>query len=205
VAVNHVREGPRIDPVARPSSEQRELLSKVPARADGRTRNIFLTLLHHPLLLKRFNAFAGTFIRFGSLPADEREAIILRVATRTGCRYELAQHLPLARDTGLDDDTILAIVGEPMPVTLEGRHQLLMSVTDELLAEGGISDERWSALADQYETPALLELICLVGFYRLTADLLNVVGVELEEEIDVNVRSAADGLRPESPRRGASP
>jgi hypothetical protein len=63
-------------------------------------------------------------------------------------------------------------------------------VTDELLDRGAISDGRWSDLAEQYEPPALLELVCLVGFYRMTADLLNVVGVELEDELDLDIGSS---------------
>jgi 4-carboxymuconolactone decarboxylase len=181
--------GPRLAPVSHLGSEERELLAKTPTCPDGSVRNIFLTLLHHPQLLKRFNAFAGTFMRFSSISPAEREAVVLRVATRTNCRYEIAQHVPIARDAGLDGDTILAILGQRTAAQLGERQELLMSVTDELLAEGTISDARWTALAEQYEPPALLELICLVGFYRMTADLLNVVGVELEDE------SLAEGRR----------
>jgi 4-carboxymuconolactone decarboxylase len=179
-----------VRPVSGPSRAQRELLSKAPTRSDGSVRNIFLTLLHHPILLQRFNAFGGTFMRFGLLMPADREAVILRVAARTGCRYELAQHLPIARDAGLDDDAILAIVGQRATAKPEPRHELLMSVTDELLDRGAISDGRWSDLAEQYEPPALLELVCLVGFYRMTADLLNVVGVELEDELDLDIGSS---------------
>ena len=30
-----------------------------------------------------------------------------------------------------------------------------------------------------------MELLCLVGFYRMVADFLNVAGVELEDDMEV--------------------
>ena len=48
------------------------------ARPDGTELNIFTTLAHHPKLLKRWSAFGGTLLYGGTLPARERELLILR-------------------------------------------------------------------------------------------------------------------------------
>jgi 4-carboxymuconolactone decarboxylase len=171
---------PRIAAVANPDSEQRELLEKAPTRDDGTVRNLFLTLARHPILLKRFNAFAGTFMRFGRLPPDERELVILRVAGRTGCAYEVVEHVPIARQEGLREDEIaLALeqdgAGEPSP-----RQALLLGAADEMLSTGGLTDERWTALTALYDEAELLELVSLVGFYRMAADIMNIVRIEPE-------------------------
>lgn len=163
------------------------MLSKAPALPGGTPRNIFLTLLHHPTLLKRFNALAGTFMRFGLIPADERELVILRVAGRTGSRYELAQHVPLARAEGVDDELIRSVLNQNGAPPLRGHHALLMGVTDELLDRGDLSDAQFSALCQRYEPAAVLELLCLIGFYRMAADVLMAARVTPEDEPSIEV------------------
>lgn len=175
----------RLAPVTAPNSEQEEALAKAPTLPDGTVRNIFLTLAHHPLLLKRFNAFAGSFIRFGKLPADERELVILRVGMRADAAYELGQHLPLARDAGLAEATIDAVLADPPGDALSDWERELVSFTDHLLDTGDVDDAAWAALADRYDEAQLVELLCLVGFYRMVADFLNVAGVELEDDMEV--------------------
>jgi 4-carboxymuconolactone decarboxylase len=175
----------RLAPVSAPDEEQETALAKAPTLPDGTVRNIFLTLAHHPLLLKRFNAFAGTFIRFGNVPADERELVILRVGARTDAAYELGQHLPLAREAGLADATIDAVLADPPGEALGDWERRLVDFTDRLLDTGDVDDATWAALAGRYDEAQLVELLCLVGFYRMVADFLNVAGVELEDDMEV--------------------
>jgi len=177
---------PRIAPIVHPDEAQREALSKVPLRPDGEPRNIFLTFAHHPMLLKRFNAFAGTFMRFGLLSPYERELAILRVAGRLGSRYEFAQHLAIARDAGLDDSTIAAVLQQPGSAALTAADRLIACAADEMLA-GDITEETWTALAARYEQPALLELLFTIAFYRMIGDLLRTIRVEVEEEPDLAI------------------
>jgi 4-carboxymuconolactone decarboxylase len=175
----------RLAPVSAPNEEQEAALAKAPTLPDGTVRNIFLTLAHHPMLLKRFNAFAGTFIAFGKMPADEREVVILRVGMRAEAAYELGQHLPLARDAGLSDATIDAVLADPPGDALTAWERELVNFTDRLLDTGDVDDAAWTALAGRYDEAQLVELLCLVGFYRMVADFLNVAGVELEDDMEV--------------------
>jgi 4-carboxymuconolactone decarboxylase len=175
----------RLAPVKEPNEEQEAALAKAPTLPDGTVRNIFLTLAHHPMLLKRFNAFAGTFIAFGKMPADEREVVILRVGMRAEAAYELGQHLPLARDAGLSEATIDAVLADPPGDALTVWERELVDFTDRLLDTGDVDDAAWTALAGRYDEAQLVELLCLVGFYRMVADFLNVAGVELEDDMEV--------------------
>src|SRR3954454_22601284 len=157
---------PRIPPVTVPDDVQREVKTKAPVGPDGSVRNIFSTLAHHPVLLRRFNAFAGTFMRFSAISPYERELVILRVAGRIGSRYEYAQHVPIARDAGLDDDRIRAVMLQPGAPALPDADRLLLAMTDELLATGSVTDATWDALARDRAPDALLELLFIAGFYR---------------------------------------
>ncbi len=168
-----------------PDEDQRAALEKAPTLPDGTVRNIFLTLAHHPLLLRRFNAFAGTFIAFGLVPADDRELVILRVGRRISAAYELGQHLPLARDAGLSEEAIDAVLSDPPGAALSAEQRALVDFTDRLLDRGDVDEASWNALARRFDEAQLVELLFLVGCYRMVGDFLNVAGVELEDDMEV--------------------
>lgn len=172
--------GPRIAPVTEPDEEQAALLAKTLLTKDGRPLNLFATLAHNPLLLKRFNALGGFFLRHGELPARERELVILRVAARTGSVYEHAQHVAIGEQVGLSRDEIDR-AGGPLDAWGEQDRTLLRFV-DEMVDSDGAGVTTWEALGEHYSDVQLLELALLVGFYRMLAAFLVVVGVEVEDE-----------------------
>lgn len=178
---------PRIPPVTDPDDAQQAILAKAPTREDGTVRNLFLTFAQHPMLLKRFNAFAGTFFISGKLTDHERELLVLRAASHAGSRYEYAQHLSIARDAGMSDDLILAAMRQPGAPDPAPEDQLLLDATDELLTDGHIGDATWAGLAERFDDDALLEVVFVIGFYRMTGDVLNTIGVEVEEEPDLAI------------------
>lgn len=171
--------GPRLAPVTEPDEEQAALLGKTLLTPDGRPLNLFATLAHNPMLLKRFNALGGFFLRHGDLPARERELVILRVAARTGSAYEHAQHVVIGRQVGLSDDEI-ARAGQPVEEWDEADRTLLRFV-DEMLDSDGADVTTWEALHERFDDRQMLELSLLVGFYRMLAGFLVVVGVEVED------------------------
>jgi AhpD family alkylhydroperoxidase len=177
----------RIAPVAQPDEAQAKALAKTPALRSGEVRNIFTTLAWQPVLLQRFNALAGTFMLFSTLTAAERELVVLRVAATIRCRYELGQHLPLAREAGLDEDTIRTVLDTPAVAGLAPDEALLMELTDQVLARGAVDDATWTRLQARYGEPQLIELLALIGQYRMIGDLLNIVGVQLESDMSAEV------------------
>lgn len=169
---------PRLAPVVDPDEEQAALLSKTLLTKDGRPLNLFATLAHNPLLLKRFNALGGFFLRHGELPDRERELVILRVAARTGSVYEHAQHVVIGRQVGLSDEEIER-AGGPLNAWDEADRTLLLFV-DEMIDSDGSSVTTWEPLEERLGDKGMLELSLLVGFYRMLAAFLVVVGVQVE-------------------------
>lgn len=169
---------PRILPVTSPTPEVEEMLAKLPS-LDGRPLNIFTTLAHHPLLLKRYGALGGVFLALNRLPAREREIVILRVAWLTGSVYEFGQHTRIALALGLGEDDI-ARIATPGTEGWEPAEVALLQAADELHAADRVGDETWAELRGRYTEAELLELLALVGFYRMTAGILNSAGVESE-------------------------
>ncbi|HQV19277.1 MAG TPA: hypothetical protein PLC22_13320, partial [Gordonia sp. (in: high G+C Gram-positive bacteria)] len=82
--------------------------------------------------------------------------------------------------------TALLRVGDDRSGLSEG-DALLVDTTDAVLATGTVDDDLWSRLAQRFDEPQLIELLVLIGTYRMVADLLNVAGVQLEPDMKAEV------------------
>ena len=169
---------PRILPAGSPGPEAAETLAKLPS-LDGRPLNIFATLAHHPLLLRRFTALGGVFLALNQLPAREREIVILRVAWRTGSVYEFGQHTRIGLASGLGEEEVVRVAREGDD-GWDPADAALIAAVDELQAADRVGDDTWAELSGRYTEAELLELLALIGFYRMTAGILNSAGVEPE-------------------------
>lgn len=174
--------GPRIGPEGEPDSEQLRLLSKTLLTPSSEPLNLFLTLVRHPELMKRVNALGGLFMAHGSLPEREREIVILRVACNTRCDYEFAQHVSIGQRSGLTQEEIKNL-GRPLDQDRWGDNDLaLLRFTDEIMENLEVSDEVWEQVSRSHDDNQMMELVMLVGYYRMLAAFLKTTRVPLEEE-----------------------
>jgi 4-carboxymuconolactone decarboxylase len=169
---------PRILPID-PDPDLPGLPPGRPDHNDGRPLNIFLTLGHHPSLLQAFTRFGNVLLNRGTLPARERELVILRVGWRGGSPYEFGQHTLLGRAAGVTDDEIRRLT-EPGVTGWPDGDAALLAMVDELCADDRVGDATWAALAARWSEAEILELLVLAGYYRLVCGLLNSTGVQLE-------------------------
>jgi len=174
----------RLGPVEDPSPEQAELLAPYRTFSGGEPYNIFRTLARHPKLFKRSMVLATGLLVKGNLPPRVREIAILRVAWRAGSNYEWGQHVRIGLDSGLDEAEIAALAAEGAESTWSDADRLAISVTDELCAEDDLTDATWDAALAQWGEQDLMELIFLVGNYRMLAGFLNAARVELDEGLE---------------------
>ena len=72
----------------------------------GSIQNIFRTLAHHEELAKRWMVFANHILFKSTLPARDREILILRIGWLCQAEYEWAQHVLIGKNAGLNDDEI---------------------------------------------------------------------------------------------------
>ncbi len=145
--------------------------------------NIFATLARHPKLYKRWAVFGSHTLLKSSLPARDRELVILRMAWLARCRYEWGQHLSLGREAGLDDEEMQRIKTGPQADGWSSADRELLRAVDELKTDCVVSDESWQALAARYSEPQLMDFIFTAGQYHMLAMALNSFGVELDESI----------------------
>ena len=169
----------RIVPATEVDAETEALLSKT-FHHDGAPLNAARVLAHHPLLLKRFTVFAGMFLSRSLLPERDREIVTLRCAHRFDSEYYFGHHTVLAADLLASEEISRAV--RPSS-EWEGFERLLIESTDELAETWDLSDKSWERLSGDYTPEQLLELVMLVGFYRMTCLYVNTIGIEREPGI----------------------
>jgi 4-carboxymuconolactone decarboxylase len=171
---------PRIPPLpeAEWDDRTRELLGRVGAPG-GETTNIFTTLVRNPRLFRHWLPFGGALLS-GSLPARDREILILRTAWRCRSEYEWGQHVRLALVAGLTPDEIERVTGEPDADGWSRLEVALLHATDELHEDNRVGDDTWRVLVEHYDAPQLIEVVMVVGQYHLVAGALNSFGVQRE-------------------------
>jgi len=149
------------------------------ALGPGADLNIFRTLAHHPKLLKRWLVFGNHVLAKSTLPARERELVILRTGWLCRAPYEWGQHVVIGRASGLGDDEIQRIAAGPN-AGWDARDRALLQTCDELHANSVVSDATWTALSAHYDTRQLLDIVFTIGQYTLVSMVLNTFGVQPE-------------------------
>lgn len=157
-----------------------ELFAKGLTGPDGRPLNIFGALANHPAMLKRWLVFATHVLSKNSIPARERELLILRTGWNCRSRYEWGQHVLIGRECGLTDDEIERIKSDPHHHTWSTGDRLLLRAADELHHQQSLTDATWTALAQAYTSEQILDIIATVGNYHLVAMFLNSARVPLD-------------------------
>jgi 4-carboxymuconolactone decarboxylase len=163
---------PRIPPV-----DQESLTEPQRAIAGIGVSNVMRTFVRHEAFLMPWLTLAGALGLSGRLAPRDRELVILRVALRTDSAYEWA-HASLALGVGVTEAEIQALSNPSAPWS--NADAALLRAVDELCSDDCVSDETWAALAATRDDVQLIELVALIGFYRMNAGLLNSLGVQPE-------------------------
>jgi alkylhydroperoxidase family enzyme len=161
--------------------EQRELIARF-EKGVGPI-NVMRTMIRHPNLVRRWLPFTNHILYKSTLPARDREIVILRVAWNTQAEYEWGQHVVVARREGLSDDEIERTTAGAEAAGWTDLEAALIRAADELEADSFITDATWEALSRHYDEQQLMDLIFTVGNYRALACVINSLGVQLDEGV----------------------
>jgi 4-carboxymuconolactone decarboxylase len=171
---------PRIPPLAE-SEWTDEVRAVLPRARDGRVRsmNIFTTLGRHPALLQSWLVFGNHVLANSTLPARERELVILRTGWLCRSDYEFHQHTRIGKACGLTGEEIEKIKGDAG--AWSGRDAALIRAADELHADQMIGDDTWQALRADWSEQQVIDLLFTIGQYTLVSMVLNSLGVQIED------------------------
>lgn len=186
----HRLEQPRLTP---PPPAERGLFFRslsLLAKRFGRSEvpTLFPVLNIHRGLFLAWLWFASRLMPYGRLQGPVRELLILRTAWNCRCRYEWGQHVELGLRAGLRDADILltthASLTEPSLTTPTTEKHLLLQACDELCQQDMLSDTTWATLQSRHNDADIIEIMLLVGHYRMLAGFLNSAGLELEDAVE---------------------
>ena len=175
---------PRLEPI-QPEDWTEEIKKTLqPNVKKGTVFNIFKTLSHHPDLFRRWLVFGNHVLFKSTLPARERELIILRIGWLCEAEYEWAQHVLIGKEAGLTAEEIDRIKAGPNARGWSEADKLLLQATDELRKDAFITDATWNGLCRHFDKKQLMDVVFAVGQYNLVSMALNTLGVQLDEGLE---------------------
>ena len=139
--------------------------------------HLFLTLGRHRRLFRGWLRFAGRLMPGGLLPRRETELVILRVAHRRGCTYEWDHHVRLGRRAGVGGDDLDRIRAGATAEGWSAREGAILTAVDELDRDDDLADDTWEALRAHLGPRESIELLLLVGHYRMLATTITTLRV----------------------------
>lgn len=177
-------EKPRIASLAESewSERQGELLGPY-RRNDGSVLNVLTTIARHPDLFESFMPFVLYVLEEQTLPARDREMLILRIGWLNQAKYEFGQHTLSGKQAGLTDEEILRITLGPDDPDWNEFEAALLRAADELYHDAIISDATWDTLSQHYDEKQLMDVVFTVGQYNMVCWALNSFGVQLEKGV----------------------
>ena len=148
-----------------------------------RSLNIFATLARHPKLLKRWLVFGNHVLAKSTLPARERELLILRTGWLCRAPYEWGQHVAIGRAAGVTDDEITRLTQGPDAPGWSDADAALVRAADELHELSTLTDATYADLATRFDTEQMLDLVFTVGQYNLVSMALNSLRVQRDDGV----------------------
>ena len=168
---------PRIAPVSEQERDeaQRQMLASRP------DFNIYKTLAHHPELYSRWSGLGRFVLNGSSLPARQREMLMLRMGWLCQSEYEWAQHARIATSSaGMTDQEVHRIAEGPKARGWTDFERALLRMVDELRYDAMVGDATWRALRTEYSDQQMMEAVFTAAQYQLVSMALNSLGVQLD-------------------------
>ncbi len=144
--------------------------------------NAFRVLANAPDVFAGWTQMIDELFDSPTFSLRTREVVILRVAHLQGSRYELDQHTQIARDAGLTDHQIAAILDDGDLDAADFSHieRVVLDLVTELCTTRRLTDGSFAAGHSALGDEALTELLMLVSCYYGLALVLNAVDVDTD-------------------------
>lgn len=144
--------------------------------------NVFRVLLHHPRVARAVNDLLSSLLFDAELDTRLRELVIMRIGWLTRSDYEWTQHWRVARLLGVDEEDLLAVREGPGNPRFGAAESAVLTATDETVKDGRVSAATWDACAHALggDTQKMIELVAVIGTWRMISSILQSLEVPLE-------------------------
>jgi 4-carboxymuconolactone decarboxylase len=162
------------------TDRQPEGIQQFIARPD--TLNVLRLIANAPNIFNGWAQMAGALFTSPTFSPRMREVIILRVGHLQDSPYELAQHVIFARDAGLTQQQIDALLdtGDLDTVGFSSSERTVIDTVTELCTTHRLADDSFATAHALLGDEALTELLMIVSCYYGLALVLNAVDLEID-------------------------
>jgi alkylhydroperoxidase family enzyme len=144
--------------------------------------NVARMMAHRESLMTAWSRMGVEILRRGALDPILREAVILRVGQLCQSDYEWRQHESVARAIGMDDAMLAAIAAQDF-AALPDPIRMAITLAEEIDRDGAVSAQSLAAAQSLFDPAQLVELVMVIGYYRMTAGFLRSFDIETEETL----------------------
>lgn len=147
--------------------------------------SIFQVLLNHPPLARAINDLLATMLWHGALDSRLRELVIMRIGWLTGCDYEWTQHWRVASGLGVPANDLLGVRDWQNYAGFGPTERAVLAATDEVVHDGAVSGATWAVCKREFQgdTTILVELVTVIGAWRMVSSILQSLEVPLEDGV----------------------
>jgi 4-carboxymuconolactone decarboxylase len=144
--------------------------------------NVFRLLANAPQVFAGWTQMVDELFESATFSPRMREVVILRVAHLQGSRYELSQHVGIARNAGLSDQQIDAILdnADLDAADLSQTERAALAVVTELCTTHRLRDDSFATAHAVFGDEALTELLMIISCYYGLALVLNAADLEID-------------------------
>jgi 4-carboxymuconolactone decarboxylase len=144
--------------------------------------NVFRLLANAPQVFAGWTQMVDELFESTTFSPRMREVVILRVAHLQGSRYELSQHVGIARNAGLSDQQIDAILdnADLDAADLSQTERAALAVVTELCTTHRLRDDSFATAHVVFGDEALTELLMIISCYYGLALVLNAADLEID-------------------------
>lgn len=165
-----------------PMAEFEPALKKRLEELWGTPPNLYRALANHPTVIAAWAEFARSLRHDTRTPRALRELVILRGAQLMRSEYEWAQHLAMARKSGVREAQIAALAGWRGSGEFDAREKAALEIA-EAVTQGSVSDAVYAAVSKVFGHAEYVELATVAAFYAMVGRMLDALRVELEPEM----------------------
>ncbi|MGB0661140.1 MAG: carboxymuconolactone decarboxylase family protein [Mangrovicoccus sp.] len=146
--------------------------------------NVYRTMANHPALLRAWAPLRQHVVKDTALGPENSEIVILRTGVRLGSAYEWAHHVSRARQLGMPEERIKAVLAMP-----EGEDGLLVQAVDAIFEHHQLPADLEAELTRIFGQEAVFDLMATVGFYSVLGAILKTYDVPIDPAIKAEMEA----------------
>ena len=148
----------------------------------GSIGNIFRTVAHSPLLLRRMLYFSDGLRNRTRLDPRLRELAIMTVGRLTNCEYEYVHHQALAKRIGVRPEQVDRLAAWETDPAFTEQERAVIRYATEVTQNVRVADATFDALRKFLDPEQIVELTLNTGFYNMVVRFLLPMQVDLEPD-----------------------